>query len=185
MAIWRWYNYVCSQVPRSKTILRLNLDETSICLYQGDVRGKMFVISKQRPTQYVHLSRRRCCLTHIAVVCDSTEVQPRLSQLVIGNEATFPAAALPALRAACPANVVLLRQKSAWSTQWMCAWLIQRIGATLAPYAARYQPVLIFDASKTHVTSFVLAACNRAGRRARRHESAQRAGGTARVPATK
>ena len=39
----------------------------------------------------------------------------------------------------------------------------QRIVATLAPYAARYQPVLIFDASKTHVTSFVFAACNRAG----------------------
>jgi hypothetical protein len=162
-ASWRWYNYVSGQVPSTKAVLRLNLDETSICLYQGNVRGNIFVSRGRRPTQSVPRAKRRCCLTNIAVICDSTEIQPRLPQVVVGNEATFKAGALAALKASCPGNVVLLRQRSAWSTQVLCAWLVQRIGAALAPYADRYQPVLLLDASKTHITPLVFAACNRAG----------------------
>ena len=79
-----------------------------------------------------------------------------------GNEATLPARALPALRASCPSNVVILRQRGAWSTQLVCAWLIRRIGNALAPYLEQYQPILVFDASKTHTTPFVFAACARA-----------------------
>jgi hypothetical protein len=163
MAAWRWYNYVSSQVPPAKEVLRLNLDETSVCLYQGDVRGNVFVSKKQRATQYVPRSKRRCCMTHIGVVCDSTEIQPRLPQVVIGNEATFKAREMPALRASCPANVILLRQRSAWSNNVVCAWLVRRIGVALEPYSARCQPVLLLDASRTHITPLVLAACHAAG----------------------
>jgi hypothetical protein len=164
MAAWRWYNYVSSQVPPAKEVLRLNLDETSVCLYQGDVRGNVFVSKKQRATQYAPRAKRRCCMTHIGVVYDSTEIQPRLPQAVIGHEATFKARELPALRASCPANVILLRQRSAWSNNVVCAWLVRRIGFALEPYSAWYQPVLLLDASRTHITPLVLAACNRAVR---------------------
>ena len=162
-ATWRWYNYVDAQVPTTKKVLRLNLDETSTCLYQGSAKGNIFVSRGRRPTQAVPRAKRRCCLTNIAVVCDVSEIQPLLPQLVVGNEATFKAGAFAALRASSPANVVLLRQRSAWSNQVLCAWLVRRIGAALAPFADRYQPVLLFDASKTHITPLVFAACNRAG----------------------
>ena len=162
-ASWRWYNYVNAQVPSTKVALRLNLDETSVCLYQGNAKGNVFVRCGRRPTQCVPRAKRRCCLTSIAVVCDDTEIQPRLPQVVVGNESTLKAGELATLRASCPPNVTLLRQRSSWSNSVLCAWLVRRIGDALAPYADRYQPVLLLDASKTHITPLVFAACNRAG----------------------
>ena len=87
----RWYSYVDTQVPTTKTVLRLSLDETSICLYQGSAKGDIFVSRGRRPTQMVPRAKRRCWLTDIAVVCDASELQPLLPQVVVGNEATFRA----------------------------------------------------------------------------------------------
>ena len=162
-AAWRWYNYVSSQTPCGKIVLRLNLDETSICLYQGDLKGNIFISSKSKPSQHVPHARRRCNLTHIGVICDNSEIQPRLPQVVIGGEAALRAGDMPALRAACPANFFLLRQRTAWSSSLICAWLVRAIAAALAPYTGRFQPVLILDASKTHITSWVFEQSCRSG----------------------
>ena len=163
MAAWRWYNYVSGQVPPGKQVLRLNLDETSVCLFQGGGRGNVFVSSKRRLTQHAPRSVRRCCLTHVGVICDQTDIQPLLPQVIIGNEATFQARAVAALRRACPPNVTLLRQKSAWNNNAVCAWIVRRIGRALAPYSGRYQPVLLMDACKCHLPRNVLLACHQVG----------------------
>jgi hypothetical protein len=123
----------------------------------------VFVEAKQRLTQHVPRAKRRCCLTHVGIICDQVEIQPRLPQVILGNGATFLARAMPGLRRACPANVVLLRRKSAWNDKVVCAWLIRRLGLALAPSAERYQPVLLLDAYKTHYARPVLLACRRAG----------------------
>jgi hypothetical protein len=36
-AVFQWYNYAESCVPEGKTPLRINLDETSVCLHLGRV----------------------------------------------------------------------------------------------------------------------------------------------------
>ena len=163
MAVWHWYNYVTSRIPPGKEVLRLNLDETSVCLYQGGGKGNVFVSRKRRVTQRAPIGKRRCCITHVGVICDQTDIQPRLPQVLIGNEFTFQAGAIAALRASSPSNVVLLRQKSAWNNHATCAWIIRRIGLALAPYAGRYQPVLLLDASRVHSHRIVLTACHLAG----------------------
>ena len=100
-------------------VLRLNLDETSISFFQGGGKGaivcrKRRLEANREMAQPVSSGRKRTCLTHIAMVCDKPDVQPLLPQVIIGNEATFKAGELLALQTACPGNVHLLRQKSAW-----------------------------------------------------------------------
>ena len=41
-AFWQWYNYLESMVEPGQELLRINLDETSICAFQGHRRGILF-----------------------------------------------------------------------------------------------------------------------------------------------
>lgn len=140
------------------------MDETSLCLHQHEGSGTLFIDKKRpRPVQRVTRAKRRCCLTHVAFICDRPDVQPLLPQVVIGNERTFQAGAFADLQAACPANVRLLRQKSAWNNAATCAIIIRWLGEALAPFVTELQPVLLFDAVRLHSAPRVLAACVRWG----------------------
>ena len=47
-AVWQWYNYAASRVPAGKEPLRINLDETSLCLFQGDAKGTVLFRKKKK-----------------------------------------------------------------------------------------------------------------------------------------
>ena len=140
--------------------MRLNLDETSICLFQGSGRGNVFVAKKRRVIQFVTKRKRRAFFTHVAVICDRSDLQPCMPQVLVSNERSFPAGAMDRLRRSCPVNVVLIRQKSAWNNNILCARIIRRIAAALGHLRDRYQPVLLLDASRVHCSRAVLSACN-------------------------
>ena len=163
-AAWQWWNYYLGQLPSGKVPLRINLDETSVCLFQGDCRGTLFVSSRRprdEPVQKVARAKRRCCLTHVALICDDAALQPVLPQVIIGNEHTFLKAGFADLQAACPANVRLIRQKSAWNDQALCASIVRWLGMALAPHMDRVQPILLLDAVPLHTAKNVLSACSR------------------------
>ena len=85
------------QVPEGKTALHINIDETSISLYQGDGKGTViFGKRKHRrgaePVQRVEKALKRTCVTHIAFICDRADLQPLTPQVVIGS-CTFQAGA--------------------------------------------------------------------------------------------
>ena len=148
-------------MPLGKVPLRITLDETSICLFQGQGKGTVMTVkNRSKPMQNVSRSKRRRCLTHVAFVCDRADLQPLLPQVLIGSEATFLSGLLPALNLDRPANVVLIRQKSAWNCSATCASIIRTLGAKLAPYLDTVQPILLLDAVRLHTTPQVLAACN-------------------------
>ena len=42
MAAWQWWNFCENQVPMGKEVFRINMDETSVCLWQGDGKGIVF-----------------------------------------------------------------------------------------------------------------------------------------------
>lgn len=164
LAVWQWWRYCGDQLPAGKAFLRINLDETSVCLFQGGGKGTVFVKKSEgkKPKQKVSRGKRRCCLTHVGLICDRSELQPVLPQVVIGNEATFPAKELEALKASSPANVHLLRQKSAWNNIDTLVNIIELLAAALEPHTGELQPVLFLDACKIHLSSRVVAACNAA-----------------------
>ena len=163
--MWQWWNYYMAQLPAGKVPLRINLDETSICLFQGHSKGTILVDKRRpRPFQNVSRSKRRRCLTHVAFACDRTDLQAVMPQVLIGNEATFLVSELPVLMAASPANVHLMRQKSAWNNGQTCASIVRLLGRALKRHAgAELQPILLLDAVRLHTTPQVLAACRATG----------------------
>jgi hypothetical protein len=152
-AVWRWWNEYERRVPVEKQLLKLNLDESSICVYQGDVAGNVFVSRGRHKTiaQRVPRTKRRKNLTLVATICDCPIVQTTLPQFIIGNRATFKARQIHALRSACPANVILLRSKSAWNNEETMIDIIGALRNALAPHMGRVQPVLILDAAAIHL----------------------------------
>ena len=167
--MWQWWNCAASCVDPGLDILRINLDETSVCIFQGGGKGtvvcrKRRLEANRQLAQQVSSGRKRMCLTHIAMVCDRPDVQPVLPQVVIGNEATFKAGDMGTLRDACPGNVHLLRQKSAWNNIEVCRQVIRLLGAALRkrshpPLVRRWQAVLFMDACRLHLHRSVVAAC--------------------------
>ena len=143
------------------------MDETSVCVFQGAGKGVIFVDKKRRrdsePVQAVPSAKRRCCMTHVAFICDRSDLQPLLPQVVIANEHTFTATGLAALQASCPANVKLVRQKSAWNNSGLCATIIGWLGEALALHLDGLQPLLLFDAVGLHTTPAVMRAFHASG----------------------
>ena len=84
MAAWQWYNHLASKVPHNKKVLRVNLDETAICLFPGNRGGNLFVTKAEEPTVNVKQSVKRTYLTHVAIVCDDADLQKLLPQVIIG-----------------------------------------------------------------------------------------------------
>ena len=157
-AVWQWCNYLRSKVPANKIPLLINFDETAICLFQGHGRGNVFVAKGRAAAQNISRRETRTHLTHVAFVCDAAEVQAVMPQIIIANERTILARDFVALRAACPANVVLVRAKSSWNNVTLCGRIIRVLARTLAPYI-EYQPILFFDAASQHLGPPVWAAC--------------------------
>ena len=162
-ACWRWWNFLSAQVPAGRIIIRLNLDETAVSLYQSGGKGNVFLERGMAPVQHAPLSVRRKYLTYVAVVCDDPCIQPLLPQVLIANERTVPAARLAALRSSLPPNVYLLRRRSAWNNATLCAQIIRMIGKALAPYAATHQGILYLDCAKIHVGPGIFYAANDSG----------------------
>ena len=161
LAVWQWWRYCGDQLPAGKAFLRINLDETSVCLFQGGGKGTVFVKKSggKKPEQKVSRGKRRCCLTHVGLICDKSDLQPVLPQVIIGSEATFLVRDFDALKASCPASAHLLRQKSAWNNITTFINIINLLAAALERHIGELQPILFLDACKIHLSSRVVAAC--------------------------
>ena len=115
IATWRWHNFAMRSASSGRTPLRINLDETAICLYQGGRRGNIFLSDGAPAVEHVSLGKRRKYMSHIAVICDVPHIQPLLPQTLVCNERTIPANKYVELRDGMPPNVYLVRQRSAWN----------------------------------------------------------------------
>jgi hypothetical protein len=162
-AAWQWYNYVEQQIEGNADLLRVNLDETSVCMYLGGRKGNVFMSRSEPAVEHVRLGQRRAYMTHVAMICDNASVQPHLPQILIANERTLPLRMFADIRSRLPANVLLLRRSSAWNTSTLCAAIVRRLAAALAVHAARYQAVLLLDVHKCHLGAAMLAACRARG----------------------
>ena len=163
-AVWQWWNYLRSEVPPEKTPLRVNIDETVLCLFQGGSKGTNF--NAKAPcdlAQNVKLSTLRCYMTHVAVVCDEPNLNRILPQFIIGN---YRALGLRAYKQLCmdkPRHVRLLRRNTAWVDQTLFAAIVRLIAATLRVHMGARQIILFFDSSKVHTADIVFRSCARSG----------------------
>ena len=152
-------------VPPGKRVLKLNLDETSICLHQQAPRGTLCVSRKVAKglSRDVPRAHRRCYLSFVAVICDDIEVQRVLPQFLIGNCSTFKRRDVDALQGIVSPNLRLVRQKSAWNDQRLMVEILRDVRACLAPFMGAFQPIFAWDAARQHTTPLVFSAARRCG----------------------
>ena len=148
--MWQWSNYLRDKVPSCKRPLLLNLDETSICAFLGNVRGNIFL--KKGLVQRISKGAQRTCLTYVSIICDDPVYQPVIPQFILVNGHTLKVREIEILRSSCPSNIRLLREKSAWVNQDVFRQMVQILGEALKPYMKRLQPFLIFDTCRSHIT---------------------------------
>ena len=133
--VWQWFNYLAAAVPAGKRALRLNLDETAICMHQQSPKGNICVDRKRARSIHQHVPRakRRRYLTYVAIICDNAAVQRTLPQFLIGNSSLLKQREMPELLSNLGPNVRLLRRKSSWVNQRTMLEILRELHAAIAP----------------------------------------------------
>ena len=105
-----WFNfYEQGVLAQGKSVLRLNIDETSIQCCEGRGVGTVFRTRQSNLKTTVPKNVRKRCISHVAVVCDCASVQKQLPQYVVGNKITFLLRDWEMLQRAVGDQIVLCR----------------------------------------------------------------------------
>ena len=112
--------------------------------------------------QNVSRRRMRGGFTHIALICDDVSIQPRLPQILLGNEHVFAVKALAALEDKLAPNIVLWRRKSGWVQKSTMPAVLDLILAALGDIVKERQVILLMDTAGVHICPLFLSrACRR------------------------
>jgi len=160
---WSWWNAIESEFAGTATpVLRVNVDETSIARDPGGGKGLIVSnIAKHKQIMVRSKVPARGAFTQVTFVCDNPAVQPKLPQVIIGNEHILTKRDLGEMKTSLPANVYLIRAKSSWVTSAIFAaalkWLRRGVNAVVPN-----QPIaLLLDCSNVHLHATVLALAKR------------------------
>ena len=159
---WQWHGYLRRVlVHDGRPPLRLNLDETSIVLNHDDEKGVVSQSSKGKFVLVKKKSKKRGSLTHVAMVCDDTAVQPLLPQFIIGNESVLRVTDLSALETCLPKNVIVIRAKSSWVTVELFIVILEMLRKILTGNNIKRLPILLLDCCPVHLHAHVWRAAKK------------------------
>ena len=117
---WKWFNAVTVYCPPDRKLLRINVDETSICLFQGDTSGTVIKNPKAAGMRlFANMtprSKARTFMTHVAFSCDSTELQPRMPRIAICSDRAIYKRDASRLNQEAPEDIFVVRATPAWNT---------------------------------------------------------------------
>ena len=159
---WQMHSHIAATAAgKNQRLVRVNMDETMVCLFQEP--GKGIVLTKVpqrcRVPGRLNVSRavRRTNLTYIAFVSDNPDFQAALPHIVVGNTSTvFRARSFEALWAAAPDNVYLSRGKTSWNNSKLMGTIV-RLLATLRDSACPGALILFaLDTASCHLDRAVL-----------------------------
>ena len=170
ISMWKWEQYLYSNIPEGKTALHINLDETSVQLWQARQRG-WIALRKYRSSRKVRkkcashatLKAQRSNITHVAIVCDRMDIQKRLPQFLLASNKVMLARDIPLVNAILPSNVFLIRSKSSWSDEEKMKLVLQKLVEVLADVVHLYQPILWLDTASCHLHSSLFDYAGRNG----------------------
>lgn len=164
-AVWQLYNFVTSSMSNGRRCLRINIDETSIPIHQANARGNICVNKRLAASlsQPVSKAKRRKCMTYVAVVCDDATLQPLMPQFLVGNAHTLLQKDMPSILEHMPANVILLRKKSAWVDKSLMVDILKELRRVLQPHMDMIQAILLWDAAAPHMARSVIRAAFKFG----------------------
>ena len=163
--MWQLYNFVTHSMDCAKRCVRINIDETSIPIHQAGPSGHICVSKRCAASlaQPVSRSKRRKCMSYVAVLCDDAALQPLLPQFLVANEHTVLKREMRNILAHLPQNVILLRRKSAWVDGSLMVHILKELRRALLPYMHTVHVVLLWDAARQHIAKTVIGAAFRLG----------------------
>lgn len=112
-----WIAWLRSKVLPPVQPLLLNLDETSVSYTSHQAKGLYVRRLRREGRSHAQVPKRdlRGAVTHVAIICDRSEIQPRLPQVIIGNKHRFTLGLVNRAIASKAHNVHLFRRKSSWN----------------------------------------------------------------------
>ena len=157
----QWMAYLRSRVPHHKELLPINLDETSIGYAfpgaAGNItRRRWWPNKRQPPRSKVNQQAARGSITYVALVTPRGDVQRKLPQILIGSRTKrFTLRVLNSL-GVIPARVFLIRGSNAWNNSVIMLEILNLLADALRDVVQGFQPVLVMDTCKCHLTDVVL-----------------------------
>ena len=62
-SVWQWHNHLCSRAATAKKIVRINWDETAVCLFPGAAKGSLVISKDEFPAKCVPKAAKRTYFT--------------------------------------------------------------------------------------------------------------------------
>ncbi|CAE6911354.1 unnamed protein product [Symbiodinium sp. CCMP2592] len=147
------------RVPAGKQAVFINVDETSISLARPDLKGNIVPgkCSLQRKGK-----RTRGALTHVASICNRSDIQPCLPQVILSNTRVVSQKLAKSLLPLQPETVRLVRGKTGWSTAASFVEYLKMLRDALSLWP-EIQPILVMDCAPAHLADSVIEAANNQG----------------------
>ena len=165
--MWRWSNFLHSQVPPGQKPLRVNMDETAIRLVQTARRGMICSVARRlrmTPRSIAQQATRgqlRTMFSLIAFVCDDDDLQKKLPQILVVSSAVVKASDVEQVRRTLPPNVFLWSQRRAWTTGELMVAVVKTLRQCLESDLVDRQVILSSDVFRAHTTKAVWRAMAR------------------------
>jgi hypothetical protein len=138
-------------------VLRINVDETNIARAYDSKKGLVLTTRHRRkPVLLQQPQQTRGSFSHVAFICDDPSVQPRLPQLILGNEHVLPRRDLEALQSSLAPNVYLIRGKSSWLDHPTFCIALKWLARGLQNLGASHSFLLLLDCCYVHLHHSVL-----------------------------
>lgn len=149
-------------VPPGKSVLLINLDETAIVWQEASHVGN--IVLRKRPLGEARAACKgkggskelRSYLTHIGLVCNDTEIQPKLPQILLANRSTVQVGKFDAVRDTLGDNMEVWVARSAWVNSDILCLVLRRLATVLAEVAPDKQIILQLDCFRAHFARTVM-----------------------------
>jgi hypothetical protein len=156
LAGWNMWDVLRDKAQKSgKLILRVNVDETALTLGFAGHSGTLKQKNKHEPCLLQDIAPTRGTFSNIAFICDDSEVQVLLPQIIVGNESLLPKKVLDDLSDKLPPNVYLCREKSGWITAAMFAVALQWLARATQHLSETHLLVVLLDCAPIHLHELV------------------------------
>ncbi|CAE7495906.1 unnamed protein product [Symbiodinium sp. CCMP2592] len=110
------------------------------------------------PCIRVKKSDTRGAATYVAIIADNAGIQAGLPHFLIMNESKLTKALERQVASLPASHLQVWRRKSAWNTADCMVEIIQHLATHLAPWLARYTPILLLDQAPCHLPAKVMEA---------------------------
>ena len=124
--MYPWLNFALAQAPPHRPPLCLNMDETALIRHPTGLRGYVAKVSGPNciAADKSSLTDRRCYMTYLACVAEDPSIQPKLPQVLLGNEHQLTLETMRSIADDLPRSIMVWRQKTSWNSKaTMRRWL--------------------------------------------------------------